>query len=119
MVTSNTIRAVKNDIQPECDESHVFTVQSEGDRMVIDFALNGVPVAMDFNTCASKSIIERTLWTRIGAPQLSEAITLRDFTNFKIKPLGQTTVTVSAKGQSKVLTVIVVDANDVSLLGYP
>ena len=119
VVASNTIRAVTNDSQTECDESHVFTIRSEGDRMVIDVALNGVPVAMDFDTCASKSIIGRTLWTRIGAPQLSETTTLRGYTNFKIKPLGQTAVTVSTKGQSKALTVVVVDADDVPLFGHP
>ena len=119
VITSNTIRAVTNDGQTECDESHVFTIRSEGDRMVIDVALNGVPVAMDFDTCASKSIIGYMLWTRIGAPQLSETTTLRGYTNFKIKPLGQTTVTVSTKGQSKALTVVVVDADDVPLIGHP
>ena len=119
VVTSNTIRAGTNDSQTECDESHFFTIRSEGDRMVINVALNGVPVAMDFDTCASKSIIGRMLWTRIGAPQLSETTTLRGYTNFKIKPLGQTTVTVSTKGQSKALTVVVVDADDVPLFGHP
>jgi hypothetical protein len=50
---------------------------------------------------------------------LSDTGVLRGYINFKIKPLGQASVTVTTCGLTLTLTVVVIDSNDVSLFGHP
>ena len=84
--------------------------------------LNGIDAAMEVDTGATLSVISEqtynSMFTTISAPRLEASTAhLKMYTGEEISLLGQTTVDVSYKSQSKKLGLLVVAGNGPSLLG--
>ncbi|XP_065318837.1 uncharacterized protein LOC135926835 [Gordionus sp. m RMFG-2023] len=67
---------------------------SFSNKATIDAKINGLQLAMEFDTGAACSVIDEVTWNRIGRPQLSPAYKLVGYNHIQIEVLGKCTVEV-------------------------
>ena len=100
----------------------LFTLHSENhDPIVVQLALDGVPIRMELDTGASLSLINKASYELISQPGQAALeqpmVNLRTYTGEAVKMLGSTTVEVKYGEQCTHLTVHVVDGKGPNLLG--
>ncbi len=79
--------------------------------------LNGCKIKMLYDPGAAYSVISKSVWQRIGAPQLTPTPSLLAYTSVEIKTLGKADIVVQAFKQERTVTVYVVDKHDTPLFG--
>ncbi|XP_065312748.1 uncharacterized protein LOC135922259 [Gordionus sp. m RMFG-2023] len=62
---------------------------SFSNKETIDAKINGLQLAMEFDTGAACSVIDEVTWNRIGRPQLSPAYKLVGYNHIQIEVLGE------------------------------
>ncbi|XP_065312768.1 uncharacterized protein LOC135922294 [Gordionus sp. m RMFG-2023] len=62
---------------------------SFSNKATIDAKINGLQLAMEFDTGAACSVIDEVTWNRIGRPQLSPAYKLVGYNHIQIEVLGE------------------------------
>ncbi|XP_037871610.1 uncharacterized protein K02A2.6-like [Bombyx mori] len=73
----------------------------------IDVRINDIPCTMDWDPGSAYSIINTTLWKKLGSPSLQPAPKLKAYGNTNLKTKGITKVTVEVDGLQKLLPVVV------------
>ncbi|KHJ40181.1 integrase core domain protein [Trichuris suis] len=84
----------------------------------VDVTIDGRPVVMELDTGASVTLVNSTLWKRIGYPELSPpTVQLRSFTGHVISLKGEATVSVGCRGQLKQLRIRMANQPVVNIMG--
>ncbi|KFD64486.1 hypothetical protein M514_23333 [Trichuris suis] len=84
----------------------------------VDVTIDGRPVVMELDTGASVTVVNSTLWKRIGYPELSPpTVQLRSFTGHVISLKGEATVSVGCRGQLKQLRIRMANQPVVNIMG--
>ena len=103
------------------DEYNMFTTTNQ--PLVLPVTLDGVNLIIEIDTGAAKSVISENtfaqLWPNHKAPSVKPtSVTLKTYTNEKIKPVGVSSVSVEVNRQTQQLTFLIVPADDPSLFGH-
>ena len=75
----------------------------------LEVHINWEVVVMPYDPGAAKSVINKQVWTQIGAPSLKPAKSLVAYTNVVVETMGEAIVEVKAFGLVRKLKVTVVD----------
>ena len=88
----------------------------------LDFAINDIPVKMEFDTGASLSIISHQTYKQIAKnkttnPIKESSVVLKTYTGESLKVLGEVSVCASYGGKKEELYLLVVEGNGPNLMG--
>lgn len=98
--------------------NHIRSVK-EPSRVTIDVKLNDKPYQMEFDTGASRAIINKKIWNELNRPKLSMARKLKAYGGRQLDVKGKCTVSVQFQNQTKRLQAVVVGQDDSPLFGLP
>jgi len=94
---------------------HAINVRSQS--AVLEVEINGMAIEMVYDPGAALTIFPLKLWQDLGKPDVTPVPTLQAYTHISVATKGWVTVDVTAFDQQKQLSAIVVDMDDVCLLG--
>ncbi|XP_054283635.1 uncharacterized protein K02A2.6-like [Macrosteles quadrilineatus] len=77
---------------------------------VVNLTINRVPITMEYDTAAARTIISKSTWEQIGEPALTPTEELGAYPSFRIPMLGETKVAVSLGSTTLQLSVAVTDS---------
>ncbi|KAL5487009.1 hypothetical protein EMCRGX_G019561 [Ephydatia muelleri] len=83
----------------------------------VEVQLNGRPITMLYDPGASRSIISKRMWIKIGSPPLKPTSSLVAYTNVTVDTCGEAVVAVKLKEKVQHLAVVVVRKHDFPLFG--
>ena len=90
---------------------------STAKKVLVPVKLNNQTIDMLYDPGAAFSVIGKNIWQQIGAPALKKSRNLVAYTDIEIKTLGTAKINVHAFRKHKLLTVFVVEKNDIPLFG--
>ena len=83
----------------------------------VEVQLNGRPITMLYDPGASRSIISKRMWIKIGSPPLKPTSSLVAYTNVTVDTCGEAVVAGKLKEKVQHLAVVVVRKHDFPLFG--